>query len=220
VLFRDRAEAGRLLARELLDAIPELRTEPSTVLAIPRGGVPVAAPIAEMLNAPLDVFIARKLGAPGQEELGIGAVAADGTRVLDDELVRTLHVSDAYIERITARELAEARRRLALFRGAREAAPMRGRAVILVDDGLATGSTARAALTVLRAEQPSRLIFAAPVASADGAASIEALGVAIVIGAIPRHFQGVGEWYEEFDQTSDAEVLALLAEAAARAPRA
>lgn len=205
-----------LLARALLNAMPELRTEPSTVLAIPRGGVPVAAPIADLLRAPLDVFIARKLGAPGQEELGIGAVAADGTRVLDEELVRALHVSDAYIERVTARELEEARRRLSLFRGARAPAPVHGRAVILVDDGLATGGTARAALTVLRAELPSRLIFAAPVASADGAASIEALGITTVIAAVPRHFQGVGEWYEQFDQTSDEEVLGLLAEGWAR----
>lgn len=205
-----------LLARELLNAIPTLRSEPSTVLAIPRGGVPVAAPIAELLNAPLDVFIARKLGAPGHEELGIGAVAADGTRVLDEALVRALHVSDAYIERVTARELEEASRRLSLFRGARPPAPVAGRAVILVDDGLATGGTARAALTVLRAERPSRLVFAAPVASAEGAASIQELGVTTVFVAVPRRFQGVGEWYERFDQTSDEEVLALLGEAEER----
>ena len=203
-----------ILARELANAIPELRMERNTtVLAIPRGGVPVAAPIAALLRAPLDVFIARKLGAPGQEELGIGAVAADGTRVLDEELVSALRVSDAYIERITTRELEEARRRLALFRGVRAPVPVAGRAVILVDDGLATGGTARAALTVLRAEKPSRLVFAAPVASAEGAAMIEALGVTTVIAAIPKHFQGVGEWYEEFEQTSDEEVLALLAAA-------
>ena len=207
-----------LLARALSNAFPDLHSEPTTVLAIPRGGVPVAAPIAFALRAPLDVFIARKLGAPGQEELGIGAVAADGTRVLDEDLVRALGVSESYIERVTARELEEARRRLALFRGARAPAPVRGRTVILVDDGLATGGTARAALTVLRAEAPSRLIFAAPVASAEGAASIEALGVTTVIAAIPRHFQGVGEWYEQFEQTGDEEVLALLAEAARREP--
>ena len=117
MLFRDRAEAGQFLSRELLDAVPELRTEPVTVLAIPRGGVPVAAPIALLLRAPLDVFIARKLGAPGREELAIGAVAADGTRVIDHELVRALHVSEQYIEKITEREIAEAQRRLALFRG-------------------------------------------------------------------------------------------------------
>src|SRR6476659_8992090 len=146
MLFRDRAEAGALLARELLDALPNLRSEPVTVLAIPRGGVAVAAPIAAMLGAPLDVFVARKLGAPAQEELGIGAVAADGTRVLDDTLVRVLRVSDSYIEKVTKRELAEAKRRLALFRGGRAPAPVRGRTVILVDDGLATGGTARAAL--------------------------------------------------------------------------
>ncbi len=216
MLFRDRAEAGAFLARELLDALPSLRSEAVTVLAIPRGGVAVAAPIAALLHAPLDVFVARKLGAPDQEELGIGAVAADGTRVLDDTLVRVLRVSDAYIEKVTKRELAEAKRRLALFRGARAPAPVRGRSVILVDDGLATGGTARAALEVLRAEQPARLIFAAPVASMDGAESLTALGVATVFSAIPKHFHGVGEWYEEFEQVSDEAVLALLAEAARR----
>ena len=216
MLFRDRAEAGAFLARELLDALPSLRSEAVTVLAIPRGGVAVAAPIAALLHAPLDVFVARKLGAPNQEELGIGAVAADGTRVLDDTLVRVLRVSDSYIEKVTKRELAEAKRRLALFRGARAPAPVSGRSVILVDDGLATGGTARAALAVLRAEQPARLIFAAPVASMDGAESLTALGVATVFAAIPKHFHGVGEWYEEFEQVSDETVLALLAEAAGR----
>jgi putative phosphoribosyl transferase len=216
MLFRDRAEAGAFLARELLDAIPSLQSEAVTVLAIPRGGVAVAAPIAVLFHAPLDVFVARKLGAPNQEELGIGAVAADGTRVLDDTLVRVLRVSDAYIEKITKRELAEAKRRLALFRGERAPERVRGRSVILVDDGLATGGTARAALTVLRAEQPARLVFAAPVASMDGAESLAALGVATVFSAVPKHFHGVGEWYEEFEQVSDDAVLALLAEAAGR----
>jgi putative phosphoribosyl transferase len=216
VLFRDRAEAGKFLARELLDAMPELTSEPVTVLAIPRGGVAVAAPIAALLGAPLDVFVARKLGAPGQEELGIGAVAADGTRVLDDDLVRMLRVTDSYIDKITKREIAEARRRLVLFRGARAPAPISGRSVILVDDGLATGGTARAALTVLRAERPARLIFAAPVASMDGAESITAMGIATVFSAVPKHFHGVGEWYEAFQQVSDDEVLAMLAEANTR----
>jgi putative phosphoribosyl transferase len=210
MLFRDRAEAGQFLSRELLDAVPELRTEPVTVLAIPRGGVPVAAPIAATLHAPLDVFIARKLGAPGHEELAIGAVAADGTRVIDHQLVRALRVSESYIEKITEREIAEARRRLALFRGTRPPPPLRDRAVILVDDGLATGATARAALAVLMAEKPLRLIFAAPVASVEGAEAVASLGVITVFSAIPKHFQGVGEWYEEFEQTSDEEVLALL----------
>jgi putative phosphoribosyl transferase len=216
VLFRDRAEAGKFLARELLDAMPELTSGPVTVLAIPRGGVAVAAPIAALLGAPLDVFVARKLGAPGQEELGIGAVAADGTRVLDDDLVRMLRVTDSYIDKITKREIAEAKRRLVLFRGARAPAPISGRSVILVDDGLATGGTARAALTVLRAERPARLIFAAPVASMDGAESLAAMRIATVFSAVPKHFHGVGEWYEAFEQVSDDEVLAMLATANAR----
>ncbi|MEO8880496.1 MAG: phosphoribosyltransferase family protein [Gemmatimonadaceae bacterium] len=216
MLFRDRAEAGKFLARELLDALPALRTELVTVLAIPRGGVAVAEPVAELLGAPLDVFIARKLGAPGQEELGIGAVAADGTRVLDDTLVRVLRVTDAYLDKITKREIAEAKRRLVLFRGAREPAQVRGRTVILVDDGLATGGTARAALTVLQAEGPTRLVFAAPVASMDGAESLTAMGIATVFSAVPKHFHGVGEWYEEFEQLTDEEVLALLARASSR----
>ncbi len=214
MLFRDRAEAGKFLARELLDALPQLTSEPVTVLAIPRGGVAVAAPIAALLGAPLDVFIARKLGAPGQEELGIGAVAADGTRVIDDDLARMLRVTDAQIEKITKRELAEAKRRLALFRGTRPPPPVSGRSVILVDDGLATGGTARAALTVLRAERPARLIFAAPVASMDGAESLTKMGIATVFSAVPKHFHGVGEWYEAFEQVSDDEVLALLYSAA------
>lgn len=213
MLFRDRGEAGRFLARELLDALPQLRSEPVTVLAIPRGGVAVAAPIAALFGAPLDVFIARKLGAPGQEELGIGAVAADGTRVLDDDLVRLLRVTDSQIATITKRELAEAKRRLVLYRGTRNPPPVSGRSVILVDDGLATGGTARAALTVLRAERPARLIFAAPVASMDGAESLTAMGVTTVFSAVPKHFHGVGEWYETFEQVSDDEVLAMLAKA-------
>jgi len=196
--------------------MPELTSEPVTVLAIPRGGVAVAEPIAALLGAPLDVFVARKLGAPGQEELGIGAVAADGTRVLDDDLVRMLRVTDSYIDKITKREIAEAKRRLVLFRGPRAPAPISGRSVILVDDGLATGGTARAALTVLRAERPARLIFAAPVASMDGAESIAAMGIATVFSAVPKHFHGVGEWYEAFEQVSDDEVLATLARANAR----
>lgn len=210
MIFRDRTHAGELLARTLVERIPDLPGEHPIVLAIPRGGVPVGAEIAAALHAPLDVFVARKLGAPMQEELGIGAVAPDGTRVLDAELIAYLGVSGAYIEDVTRRELAELGRRMMLYRGDVPWPNLAGRAVILVDDGLATGVTARAALAALRRESPARLIFAAPVCSLEGVRRIEAEGTTVVCTATPPAFRGVGEWYDRFDQTTDDEVIALL----------
>ncbi|MDQ6830203.1 MAG: phosphoribosyltransferase [Gemmatimonadota bacterium] len=208
--YSDRTDAGRALAQLLTERIPTLRDERPIVLAVPRGGVPVGAEVARALGAPLDVFVARKLGAPGQEELGIGAVAPDGTRVIDRDIVDMLGVSDEYIEEVTVRERAELERRLRRFRGDRPWPALADRAVILVDDGLATGVTARASLAALREEHPSRLVFAAPVCSREGVMLLERDGFTAVCAMTPDNFQGVGVWYDDFTQTSDEEVDALL----------
>lgn len=214
MIFVDRAEAGRLLARELLERRPTLRDMKPIVLAIPRGGVAVGRAVARELGAPLDIFLARKLGAPGQEELGIGAVAPGGIRVLDEELVAALRVPPEYIEQVTERERAELERRLERYREGRAAPEIAGRAVILVDDGLATGVTARAALAALRVEHPAALLFAAPVCSLEGAAALRAEGHDVVCVAAPPDFRGVGEWYQEFEQLTDEDVVTLLRDAA------
>jgi predicted phosphoribosyltransferase len=213
VIFRDRVDAGQQLARALLERFPWLPREDPIVLAIPRGGVVVGHEVARALGAPLDVFIARKLGAPGHEELGIGAVAPGGARVLDVATIRMLGVSDEYIEEVTRRELAELDRRLSVFRGDRPPPRLAGRAVVLVDDGLATGVTARAALQALREESPSRLIFAAPVCSPEGRDLIAQEGTHVLCVATPERFYGVGAWYADFRQTEDEEVRELLRDA-------
>jgi putative phosphoribosyl transferase len=219
MLFPDRVEAGRRLASELVRRLPQTRDEDPIVLAIPRGGVPVGYEVARSLEAPLDLFIARKLGAPGHEELGIGAVAPGGTRFLDAEAIRMLDVSDAYIEEITRKELAELERRLRRFRGDRPPPRIEGRAVILVDDGLATGVTALASLAALRLQQPRRLVFAAPVCSVEGAQAVARQADDVVCVALPERFFGVGAWYHDFTQTTDEEVVELLARREAIAPR-
>ncbi len=211
-LFRDRADAGRRLGQELIARLPRLRTEHPIVLAIPRGGVAVGREVARVLDAPLDVLIARKLGAPGREELGIGAVAPGGTRVLDEEIIRALRVPARYIEAVTQRELAELERRMRAFRGSRPPPALGARAVVLVDDGLATGVTARAALAALRREGPSLLVFGAPVCSPDGRDLLAGAADAVVCVAAPARFRGVGEWYARFDQLTDDEVIAILEE--------
>jgi putative phosphoribosyl transferase len=210
MIFRDRTDAGRQLARRLLEEIPSLPREAPIVLAIPRGGVPVGFEIAQALDAPLDVFIARKLGAPGHEELGIGAVAPGGTRVLDTQAIRMLGIPDSYIEEVTRRELAELERRMQRFRGTRPPPQVSDRAVVLVDDGLATGVTARAALTALKQEGPSRLVFAAPVCAPESAEGLAHVATNVVCAATPQRFYGVGAWYDDFTQTSDEEVIDLL----------
>lgn len=210
MLFRDRVEAGQRLASDLARRLPQIRAEDPLVLAIPRGGVPVGYEVARAIDAPLDLFIARKLGAPGHEELGIGAVAPGGTRFLDAEAIRTLDVSDEYIEEITRKELAELERRLRCFRGDRPRARIEGRSVVLVDDGLATGVTALASLTALRLQRPSRLVFAAPVCSVEGAQAVARQADDVVCVATPDRFFGVGAWYHDFTQTTDEEVVELL----------
>jgi putative phosphoribosyl transferase len=210
MLFPDRAEAGRRLASELLRRLPQIRDEDPLVLAIPRGGVPVGYEVARSIDAPLDLFIARKLGAPGHEELGIGAVAPGGTRFLDLEAIRMLGVSDAYVEDVTRKERAELERRLRCFRGDRPPPRVEGRSVVLVDDGLATGVTALASLTALRLQRPRRLVLAAPVCSVEGAQAVAPQADDVVCVAIPDRFFGVGAWYHDFTQTTDEEVVELL----------
>ena len=211
MIFRDRVDAGQQLAHALLDRFPWLPREDPIVLAIPRGGVVVGHEVARALGAPLDVFIARKLGAPGHEELGIGAVAPGGSRVLDTTTIRMLGVPDEYIEDVTRRELAELDRRLAAFRGDRPPPRLTNRAVVLVDDGLATGVTARAALHAIRQLHPSKLIFAAPVCSPEGSDLVAQEADDVLCVATPARFYGVGAWYADFRQTSDDEVRELLA---------
>jgi putative phosphoribosyl transferase len=180
------------------------------VFALPRGGVPVGYEISRSLEVPLDVFIARKLGAPGQPEFGIGAVSVGGVRVLNEDVVRRLGIPEEYVERITERETAEVERRMRLFRGDRPASEVHGRTVILVDDGLATGVTARAAVEALRRLEPRRLVLAAPVCAAQTA---EVLGPEVdelVCLETPPDLGAIGFWYRDFSQTSDEEVIELL----------
>lgn len=210
MLFANRTEGGRRLGAELMRRLPQLRDGDPLVLAIPRGGVPVGYEVARYLDAALDLFIARKLGAPGHEELGIGAVAPGGTRFLDTDAIRALGVTQEYIEEVTRKELAELERRLRRFRGDRPPPRIAGRSVVLVDDGLATGVTALASLAAIRLEKPQRLVFAAPVCSVEGAETVARQADDVVCVAAPERFFGVGAWYHDFTQTSDEEVIELL----------
>jgi putative phosphoribosyl transferase len=204
--FEDRRDAGRQLAGKL----SRFGDERPVVFALPRGGVPVGYEISRSLEAPLDVFISRKLGAPGQPEFGIGAVAAGGVRILNQDVVRRLGISDDYVEQITAQELAEVRRRLRYFRGERPETEVVGRTAILVDDGLATGVTARAAVQALRLRDPGRLVLAAPVCAAQTAAYFKRAVDELVCLETPSDLGAIGFWYKNFEQTSDEEVVELL----------
>lgn len=212
--FRDREDAGTRLAERLTG----WRGADVLVLGIPRGGVPVAAAVAHALGADLDVLVARKLGSPVSAELAIGAVTADGNRFVNDAMVRELGVSAAYLERVTKQELAEAARREQRFRGGAEPAPVAGRTVILVDDGLATGATMIAAARSARARKPARLVIAVPVGSSEACAVLQREADEVVCLATPDPFWAVGLYYRDFGQTEDAEVERLLREARQRAP--
>jgi erythromycin esterase-like protein/predicted phosphoribosyltransferase len=208
--FRDRNEAGRLLAKKLT----AYANRPDVlVLALPRGGVPVAYEIARALGAPLDVFVVRKLGIPGYEELAMGAVATGGVRVLNDQIVQRLGIPKYVIDAVAAREEQELARRERLYRGGRPPPDVRGRTVILVDDGLATGATMRAAVMALRQLQPARIVVAIPTGSPDTCEELRSEVDEVVCAITPEPFLAVGHWYEDFSQTTDEEVRDLLAQA-------
>lgn len=212
--FRDRIEAGRVLA----GLLRRYAGDPSVlVLALPRGGVPVAFEVARELDAPLDVFLVRKLGLPGHEEYAIGAIASGGVRVINEEAVRAFRITDAELAALTAEERAELERRERRYRGGRPPPRIAGRTVILVDDGLATGYTMRAAVAALRQEQPARIVIAVPAAAPDTCRELSAEVDDIVCAITPEPFQAVGLWYVDFAQTTDEEVHDLL-ELAAHAP--
>lgn len=208
--FRNRQDAGRLLSMELA----AYADRPDVlVLALPRGGVPVGFEVAEALRVPLDVFIVRKLGVPGQPEYAMGAIATGGVRVLNDSVVRMLDIDSADIEAITLQEQDELARRELLYRDGRPAPEVGNHTLLVVDDGLATGSTMRAAVQALRALRPTRIVVAVPTASAETCEQMRSEADEVVCLQTPEPFRAVGLWYEDFSQTSDDEVRALLARA-------
>ena len=213
MIYRDRIEAGKRLAAELAEYANRADV---LVLALPRGGVPVAFEVAEALHAPLDVFLVRKLGVPGHEELAMGAIATGGVRVINEDVVRYLNIPDEVIETVAMDEQRELERRERAYRDGRAAPDVQGRTVILVDDGLATGSTMRAAAVALRQQQPARIVVAVPVASSQTCDEFRAEVDDIVCAVTPEPFRGVGQWYEDFSQTTDEEVHDLLERAAGR----
>lgn len=206
-MFLDRRDAGKQLAERLL----AYRDQPDVlVLALPRGGVPVAFEVARQLHAPLDVFVVRKLGAPGHEELAMGAIASGGVQVLNQDVIRELRISELDIEAAAVRETLELERRERDYRGDRPPLEVQDRTTILIDDGLATGATMRAAIAALRRRDAGKIVVAIPVAAPRTCADIEGEIDEIVCLATPPAFEAVGEWYENFTQTSDAEVRNLL----------
>src|SRR5436189_1349594 len=210
-VFENRAEAGRELA-EKLDKYSG--REDVIVLGLPRGGVPVAYEVAKRLRAPLDVFIVRKLGVPGFEELAAGAIASGGVRVLNEDVIRSIPYADEAIEAVTVKETAELQRREHIYREGRPPPELRDRIVILVDDGLATGATMRAAVKALRQQGAAKIVVAVPVGPPDTCREIEQEADETICLSTPPFFQAVGQYYEDFSQTSDADVRELLSQAA------
>jgi predicted phosphoribosyltransferase len=214
--FRDRGEAGRILARELGRYAGR---DDVVVLALPRGGVPVAYEVAKALAAPLDVFVVRKLGVPGHQELAMGALASGGVLVLDQGLIRALGIEKEQIQRTVAAELRELERRERAYRDDRDLPGLAGKTVILVDDGLATGSTMRAAALAVREHQPARIVVAVPVAAAETCDEFRDEVDEIICVETPQPFHAVGLWYDDFTQTSDEEVRERLVRTAEPAER-
>jgi len=208
--FRDRTEAGQLLAAQLTTYA---HRSDVLVLALPRGGVPVAFEVAGVLHVPLDVLIVRKLGVPGYKELAMGAIASGGGCVLNEQIVRTLGIPKQVIDKVAAYEQREVERRERLYRGDRPPAEVRGRTIILVDDGMATGATMHAAVAAVRQREPARLIIAVPVAASATCEEFASEVDELVCISQPEAFYAVGIWYEHFSQTTDEEVRYLLAQA-------
>jgi putative phosphoribosyl transferase len=209
--FRDRVEAGEFLAKKL---VKYANRSDVIVLALPRGGVPVASVVARRLHAPLDVLIVRKLGVPGHEELAMGAIATGGVRTFNRHILGSLQISNDVVEAVVAREERELERREKTYRDGRPAPGVKGRTVILVDDGIATGSTMRAAIGVLRSQHAGRIVVATPTIAASTCREMGDEADEVVAVLSPAEFYGVGQWYEDFSQTTDDEVRALLASAA------
>ena len=210
MLFQDRTAAGQFLAGELANYtnLPDV-----VVLALPRGGVPVAFEVAKALNATLDVLVVRKLGVPDDQELAMGAIAPFGVQVLNQDIVNQLNISDEVITRIAEQERQELDRRERLYRGDRPTPELGGRTVILVDDGLATGATMWAAVVALRKKEPASIVVAVPIAATETCEDLQGKVEKIVCCATPNPFYSVGRWYENFPQTTDEEVCKLLAKA-------
>lgn len=210
--FRDRAQAGTLLAERLTELAGR---DDVIVLGLPRGGVPVAAEIAKALGVPLDVFVVRKLGVPGHEELAMGAIGSGGAAVVNDDVIDTLAIPDHVIAEVAVRERAELERREAHYRDERPFPNLRGKTVVLVDDGLATGASMLVAIGALRKKQPARILVAVPVAAAEICDLVGRAAGLIICLETPEDFEGVGKWYDDFAQVSDEEVEALLSAARA-----
>jgi putative phosphoribosyl transferase len=215
-IFRDRREAGRELARRLhkYSARHEL-----LVLGVPRGGVPVAMEVASALKAPLDTFVSRKLGVPGQEELAFGAVASGGTRILDEDIVDAVGISESEIERIAARETQELERREQVFRAGRPPLDVQGKTVVLVDDGIATGASIRVAIAALRRMRPAEIVVAAPVIPLSTCERLRREADDVIAVHTPKSFYAIGEFYDDFSQVTDEEVIKLLRQAASKEPK-
>ncbi len=213
MIFRDRVDAGQKLAEKLTEYA---RRDDVLILALPRGGVPVAFEVAERLNAPMDVFLVRKLGVPGQEELAMGAIASGGVRVLNERTVDYLNIPEEVIDRVAAKEQRELERREKTYRDDLPAPDVKGKTVILIDDGLATGATMRAAAIALKQMNPTKIVVAVPVASDETCREFQQEVDAVVCAITPEPFYGVGLWYDDFSQTTDEEVRELLQKTASR----
>ncbi|HXS11484.1 MAG TPA: phosphoribosyltransferase [Acidobacteriaceae bacterium] len=210
-MFADRIDAGQRLGARLQEFFSEERADRQiVVLALPRGGVPVAYQVAKALGSPLDVFVVRKLGAPQQPELAMGAIASGGVRAINEEVVRALHVTPEQLAETVERETRELERREHAYRGDRAPVDVKGRCALVVDDGVATGYTMRAAVTALRQREPGKIIIAVPVAAKDTFEELKRHADAVVCLITPFDFAAVGQWYRHFDQTSDEEVRLLL----------